>query len=556
MIDPRKLAVSVTAANGSVKRWGGDEPDAFDVPSGITISTKMPGGYDHAGAVLTRPLTEDFSDLDRFSPMRIYGQGNLSAFEGYLAETPREHSTSFTITPSALGWAAHLRDDPSFKEIYVDIDLSKWKDPSAQRQISLNGAYTTYPVSAQADVSTGAPALNTGFTLGAWAATAKPICEPIYNANGIPIGSLYYSWKIKAGVNPADTNYIWNPILADNDTLTVLDATANLRAAGPGTGTLTATTATRVFAVIQFIYNAASAGTNEFEYSLYWPSLAVYGTHGLTKQGTATATSAQGLYGHDVVNNIVSRAAPLLTTFVGTGGVEQDTTLIIPHLAFTDPITAEDGVNAVNRFYLKDWGVYDSKTFFWRAPGSQREWQLRLGDGVKVREEGPQIETSYNGVIVQYSSIDGSRFAVGPPGATAVVTTSASLADTSSTNPLNAFGRRKWAIIDAGLVASSTIAIAIGALFMQEIATRKSRGSAVVTGTAVDSTGVEWPSWYMRAGDTVRFMDTNDTSARQIVDTTYNHDTLEATCNLDSPPNLLDALLQRLQVGLVGIGLG
>ena len=37
-----------------------------------------------------------------------------------MAQLPRQHGTGIAINPGAVGYSAHLRDDPSFKEVYID----------------------------------------------------------------------------------------------------------------------------------------------------------------------------------------------------------------------------------------------------------------------------------------------------------------------------------------------------------------------------------------------------------------------------------------------------
>jgi hypothetical protein len=128
-----------------------------------------------------------------------------------------------------------------------------------------------------------------------------------------------------------------------------------------GTGTVSAAGAAKYYAAIQLYYGIGPAGADNTEYGAYWTCLAVYGTHGLTKQGTDSATSARGFYASDVVRNIVTRTAPNLTI-----GEIEATTFVIPQLAFTDPTTGASAIQAVNDYHGFDWGVYDG-SFFYRS---------------------------------------------------------------------------------------------------------------------------------------------------------------------------------------------
>jgi len=548
MSDPNRLAISVTHADGRITRWGPDEPDPIDIPADLTFSTQIPGGFKDMSCGLLRRIDGDYTDQGLFDDIRVYAPGNRTVWEGRLVQFPRSHGDGFQIVPGAVGWSANLTDDPSFREIYVDRDFGSWGPPSVQRRLSQVGVFTVADSRVTPDNTTGQPSLETTFS-GKWTAASKPLIEAWYDAHALPIGSLYYAWKKNANVNNADANWVWTAVLSTDDIVSAIDITANLSAAGPGSGTLSATGAAKHFALLEHYYNAGPAGIDNTDFAIFWTCLAVYGTHGLTKQGTDSATSAKGFYASDVIRDIVTRAAPELTI-----GTIDATTFVIPHLVFADPTTAENAITLVNGYHGFDWTVYDNRTFDYRATDPTRLcWAARLSNGARLELEGETAEQVFNGVYVTYTDPSGQRKTVGPPGATADAT-DASLADTSSTNPVNVHGiTRRWGLFNITETTTQAGAIQIGAIWLLAHALPQRRGTLTLTGTVTHPTEGDVPVWRVRAGDYIRISDHPADVPRRIIETRYTHGTRQLTCNLDNTPYMLDAILQRFGSGLVGV---
>ena len=112
-----------------------------------------------------------------------------------------------------------------------------------QQRLNFVGSYTIGDPAVTPDTTTGQSSLATAFT-GEWAATSKPLVKAWYDAQRIPIGSLYYAWKKNGNVDSGNANWGWDALLSTDDLQTSTNTTANLRAAGPGTGTLSASAAT------------------------------------------------------------------------------------------------------------------------------------------------------------------------------------------------------------------------------------------------------------------------------------------------------------------------
>jgi hypothetical protein len=125
-----------------------------------------------------------------------------------MAQFPRSHGDGFQIVPGAVGHSAALTDNPSFREIYVDRDLSHWG-----ARASSDAQHARHVRHGRPDRHTPthdrAAELVDRFT-GAWTNDA-PAASPkaLVHAHGSRSGQLYYAWKRGPNVNNADANWQW-----------------------------------------------------------------------------------------------------------------------------------------------------------------------------------------------------------------------------------------------------------------------------------------------------------------------------------------------------------
>jgi hypothetical protein len=549
---PTRLAIDIETPGGRHARWALDERDPANVPAGLTFSTTMPGGFDQLSCTLARREDRDYPDLREFSTLTAYGAGGETAWQGRLETTPRTSGDQLAITPGAVGWQAALDDDAAARMIYVDCDLTRWQPASVQRKLNMASISSTDVDDPQTatDYSTGFPSVVTGFQ-GPWGRAHR--AEAWYDAKEIPIETLFYAWRRSDLVDPADTNWDWRAYLADDDIASAFDASASLRAAGPGSGSLSATTQTRMFALVPLAY-AAAGGTSD-NYTLYW-QLAVVGNHGLTLHTPAFTDFAgePGVLASDVVMHAVSTWAPALATSSAGLSTIAPTSFVIPQLSFVDPTTASQIITQALQFETLDWWVDEGPTFNLAARANHgRDWQARVGPS-GLQETGPQVDRMYNAVIVSYNDVSGVARTVGPPGET-VNSTDASLADTDPANPVNAAGlERLYEYPNIG-VSTAAGAIAVGQRFLAEMKQASTAGQASIVGHVQDAQGNWAPAWAIRAGDRIAFVDAHDTSSRRVTKAAYDDGSKTCQIDLDSPPEGLPALLARYQIALAPLGL-
>lgn len=130
---------------------------------------------------------------------------------------------------------------------------------------------------------------------------------------------------------------------------------------------------------------------------------------------------------------------------------------------------------------------------------------------------------------------------------------SARLLDSDESNPANILGIKRRALLEMKGVSTSAVAIEVGARFLTEAKQLDRSGQAVLTGHVMDDRGLLHPYWRVRSGDQIIFTDAADKSPRRIVRANKTPDSASVSIDLDAPPEGLDALLERLDVSLVGV---
>lgn len=546
---PLRISHRITTPSGRKYRWAKDVARAEDAPNGSTGSSTMPGGFEGWTGILPRDPGIDYADLEPLTNVEILGAGGARIVGEYRIEkAPAVSGDDLAVSPAAVGWQAALDDNKAASDIIIDRDLSHWQGLSTQRHKNLVNSvpsYSVFDLNVDQDPTSLLPAIALTVT-GAW--TNRAAALGAYDAGALNrIAKIMYTW-IKGGANVDNTNgnWSWAAVGADNDTMvTNAESTGSLRAAGPGSGTLTFAAVKR-FLEIQLVYAAAGGGAG-IDYSVYWVPTPI-GNHGLTLQGSVGPDS--GFLASDVIKYLVRRWAPYLQALDGDFDVS---TFVIPHLAWPTITGVTDMVRDSNRFELNDWAVWEQRRFHYNLAGTAgRKWKARVAQ-TKLQSTGRQIDRVWNSIAVQFTDTDGSSKVVGPTGSGAD-SESASLIDTDINNPANELGITRRDLLVTG-TATFASAIRLGVLFLQLTKALDRSGSAEINGWIQDDRGILHPYWAVRAGDQISFVDAHDTSYRTITRAEWSDDTKTNNIDLDAPPEGMDAILERLGVVLVRLGL-
>lgn len=545
---PLRHTVSLTTPPGRHYRLAEDESDPANVPSGLRWSDTMPGGHESSEFTVPRKPGLDYPDLERLTDWRILGAGGEKCWQGRLERAPRTSGDEVSVSPAAVGHVAHLEDDKSVRVVYVDRDISHWQGPTATRQLTLTTANNTVnSATVEPDPTFDLPAIKLQHA-DEWGAARFPIVEALYDAGpGGEVGVVWYDAVYSSHVSVANPDWQLKVGVASDAELTsgVLD-TGDLHGGMPTNGYFTATTPAR-YAWLRFAHDVASGGLAGNTYAAFFRDTAVYGVAGLTSAGT----DPTGYYASDIVRHAVQTFAPMLTLKADS---IQQSSFIVPHLAFLDPTTAGEVVRQASRFDLPDWAVWDDREFVWHQSGARgRTWRLRIGPS-QLEETGPQVDRLWESVLVAYQDVDGSTRTVGPPGSGAD-TESSDVKDSDPDNPANKLGIVRRALLQMG-TSTAAGATEVGRRFLEQSRLLDRSGKAKVVGWAEDDRGVLHPFSAVRSGDYAIFVDAADTSARKIVRTEKSHDDRTCTMDLDAPPEGLAQLLERLQVVLVPLGIG
>ena len=542
-LPPDRMAIRVDAANGTAARWAEDEPAAENILDDVTIEDEIPGGWRSIKGTLARDPHIDWRDIEEFAEMYAYIQGVEIVGEGFLDKGPSATGERRSINPEALGWQAVLNDDTAAKVGFIDSDLNKWGDPSLGRRRSLIQA-AGINLSPQIsigfqDAAAAAPGIQADFSGVGKVAGQLVGNEAWYYGGGIDIGKLRYDF-----VGDAVGGFVNQGHISTDDVTSSYDSGVNHNSVSASNQTIVAT-AGRKYALLQNIYGGEFVGQMNNIHS--WRNVKVLGSHGLEERGVwpnIGFTAQQMLVW--LINNL---AQPLYAT---ESSVEDDG-FIIPQAWYEDAGGLAAIVDDLVKYALYDWFIYHGKLFEHREPGSYgRFWKARTAPS-ELNEVGKDSQRLWRSIVVQYTTPSGEIRTVGPPGSNSHTETKA-LEITDPMHPAVLAERTRRDLLDLRGIGSAEVAIRVGERFLEEANLLNRSGSARLSGYVMDNLGVLYPAACVKSGDWISFTDSSDPSYRKIVRKTYTHKDRSVEIDIDAPPSGLDALLERLQVGLVSLG--
>lgn len=544
-LPPLALQVELVYPDNTTVRWDADAP-AKDQPTGISFKTKRYWGFDDAQLTLNRRIDIDYSDLGLLNGLNLISYDGSIAYEGQMKATPRSLQTTPQVAVQAQGWMAHGRKNP-FVEVYVDRDLGKWRGPSTRRTAALIAAGTPGPwvlgSSSQLLDEAGHPAIEL-LLPSQWASPEHPLTEAWWlPVPGVSLGALYYSF---AAYNPtrmeaSDLKWKVEVGLSSDDNGTAADTTGDIHLVIKA-GYVTATAA-RTAALLQLArVTETPGGAPGIMSRAVFEKLAVYGTHGLARQGEDPG----GFYVSDIIKNIAQRWAPKLDT-----SLVQQTTFPVPHCSFLSDTFATDAFQTLNAYHRWEIAVYEDKRLEYRPIDlTDWDWEVRQDEpGTTFALQGDDAENLCNGVTVRYTDLDtGYETRLSPDNFP-------ELRDLSPDNPANLNGEKAYTKLVLSVPTLKEGALQIGRAYLAEFNQAAAPGSITVQGYIKDRAEHWQPVWKVRAGDRLVIADMPNDSVRVVAETDYNHDSKTVSIAVDSSFKRLDAILARLGVAIEASGL-
>lgn len=550
---PDKLAWRIDPPQGAPSRWAADEPLAENVIDEVRLVGEMPGGYKEATGVLARDPRTTWPDLAAYSDISVYQPGVEEVWAGRLDKAPESDGDHMSIEPAAVGHQAALEDDKSIiGPGFIDGDLSKWGDSSAERRLYLLNSNILLVASVSQETSSVAsgslaPGLLIDFTNVTAQVGKDEAGEAVYDAGGVDIGEVRYDYR-QLSSWASDPAWESNVAFGTDDTFVTYEVGPdhNRTTSAPGQVAKTSKPG------FKFARVRDRLGGGEYKTQLgdliLWQNLKVLGRHGLLPQGTwpNIGFTAKQMLGY---------AIPRYTYLETSDESLEDDGFVIPQAWFSEPGDMATVVKELTKYGLLDWFVFGQKLFQMRRHGSYgRRWQAYAGPS-ELTEAGLDASRLWRAIVVRYQDVDGSTRTVGPPGSGAT-TEKPGLEITDPDHPAVAAGLTRKDILDLGTVGTAASATATGERWLEEANLLNRSGSCNLTGYVLDDQGIPRPAAQIKPGDQVRFPDAADRSYRKITRVDYSHSQRQAACSLDGPPEGLAALLERYQASLIHLGLG
>lgn len=503
----------------------GDQNVTGNVQS-CSFSNVDPGGFEACQISLSNPVK-----APRAGERITIRYGLEVAWDGRVNDPGNANTSESEVEAiTGVGFGAALKDQ-TMREIYRDIDLGRWQGPSVQRQLNILGSSIDLNAGqVTADAATGEPSLALELR-SPWSRTAQ--CEAWYDAQGLGIGSVYYAWKVDTLISAADTNWSWNLYTADDDVATNLNGTANLRAAGPGSGTHTASAGHKA-AYVRLLYNVAVTSDSNVARRLYWTRLAAMGTHGLTLRGTEPDA---GFYPTDIALHALADYNALTDVEpIDQGPVDTDSNAYaVPHATYLTDTPHEQIIDDMIRKQLGwHWGVWEPaglhsttpRLFLTKPPESATAHAARAELGDDFDAPRVRLDSLYDTANVAYTDASGRQNIV-------TVTIDNPLLDQAGVGS-------RTLTLNAG-PSTSAAATTYGTFALNlAFAAARGAGSATLPDTVGTTTGRK-PACLLRAGrDRLRITDMPDPGPLHESDTrrydTFHVRRVETTISQDGVP--------------------
>jgi hypothetical protein len=159
------------------------------------------------------------------------------------------------------------------------------------------------------------------------------------------------------------------------------------------------------------------------------------------------------------------------------------------------------------------------------------------------------VERAINGVLVTYTSFDGTAKVAGPTGS-GLDYESALLGDTDTEGTVNAHGyTRRWVDYPVNFsLADDSYAAVIGAAYLAQTQLPSRSGDLTLRGPVGHPTKGDRPPREIRAGDWIKLSDHPADVPRRIIQVSHNDDDRSTTVSVGNDLNKVDAMLEQAAV--------
>ena len=377
----KDVSVRLQSLDGVWEVCGSDHARGI-IPENVELRSDQ-WGSSRATFDLRRNPKEFWPDIGAFTPVEIEVGGTI-VWSGRVSETPVRDSTDSVISVQCEGWQAHL-DDDIYERIYVQTNLTEWKDVRSDPGCDL----TTYI--AAGNVTTTDGVLVVGWTGG------TPVPAFARAASGIDLGPnsvgkriiIDYTWTNGTG-SAAQYLAVLSGDTGAGSSTSVQTVYNAIPGGASGTISQTLTTASRYIWI--GVYNSGGAFTPTADLALRVTSVQVFADTAY-ESGNASV-----LKGDVVVKDALSRASVLLSadrTQIATG------TFNIPEFAPSEPRTPRAVWEAVDAFEDRYKKITVDKVPVYKAKPTYPEVEVGAWSGMEFDDSAANSgDDVYSRVIV------------------------------------------------------------------------------------------------------------------------------------------------------------
>lgn len=512
----------------------------------------MDGGYKAMSGTLARNPRASWFDIAAYNRIQVEALGRRKIFDGFLDKGADVSDDYLALSPSALGPQSILTNN-KIRLGFIDSDFTKWSTPSTGRAVAWATFMNPEVVAGYTEPSASVPAgVNFLYNNLEKVAGVNTGYEAWYYGEGLKVHNVILSFYSNSGTGEG---WVTTVYFDDSELATSPEPAEPSKALNFAGGNYYPTvynmssSGGKNYAVMQEYYSGPYVGKMTNMHCFAYPK--VLGVDGAELGFPPGVYPNLGYYAYQMLIHLITKYASPLTASTAT--VEDDGFLIPQAWYPQEQFTAEIMQDIMKYGSGLDWFIYDDLKFQRRKVGTYgSKWKADVVSS-GLNEVGLDSQRLWRTITVEWTDINGRTYTAGPLGSGATIE-SAALEVTDPDHPAVRAGMTRHDTLQANSLIGGATAVEIGKIFLEEVNELDRSGSATLSQFVQDQMGVFWPVDAVKAGDLISFYNANDTGYRKIVNKSYDEDQRSTEIDLDAPPSGLEALLERLQVGLISMG--